>query len=519
VRRGRILLLALATLLATFGVAAAIVLATLDSLGARPSGALEERVLASPHYRDGEFVNETETRSLSGGLVEMLRRQFFGTEVRVPTRPIPVERRRGTDYDAAPASGLRTTWIGHSTVLVEIDGAHVLTDPIWSDRCSPAAFFGPRRFFDPPLPLDELPPIDAVLVSHDHYDHLDMATAKALAARGARFFVPLGIGAHLARWGIDGVTDLDWNEEARVTDALTVVATPARHYSGRSVWQNQALWSSWVIAGPRHRVFYSGDTGYGPHFAEIGRRYGPFDLGLLKIGASDPTWKEIHMDPDEAVQAAMDVRASVLQPVHWGTFNLAYHDWFEPADRAVARAAQDGVRIVVPRPGEWVEPAAPAPVARWWAAPAMAPTPYTAAQIRDAMPVGTVIVYRRAEAGAQTYLDRWTVTAADASSCTIADEIVDEAGALLSARGTQTSRWEDLRRHAEFPAATLETSDDAVEVPAGRFETWKYVVTEPGGTVTTYQFARELPGPPVWMQVRGNAGVAFEMALVSRTPR
>jgi L-ascorbate metabolism protein UlaG (beta-lactamase superfamily) len=369
VKRVRFLLLLLAAVIAGFAVTAALVLATLESLGARPSGELRARIERSPQFQGGEFVNATPTQSLeSGGFDDMLRRQFFGKEERVPTAPIATEARRGQDYSQPPASGLRTTWMGHSTVLVEIDGARILLDPIWSDRCSPVSFLGPQRFFAPPLPLDEVPPIDAVLVSHDHYDHLDMPTVKALAARGTRFFVPLGIGAHLARWGVGSarITDLDWNEDAAVTDSIRVTATEARHYSGRSVWQNQALWSSWVITGPRHRVYYSGDSGYGPHLAEIGTRYGPFDLALIKIGASDPTWKQIHMDPEEAVHAARDVRAAVMQGVHWATFNLAYHDWFEPAETAAARAAQDGVRLVLPRPGQFVEPASPPELVPWW---------------------------------------------------------------------------------------------------------------------------------------------------------
>jgi L-ascorbate metabolism protein UlaG (beta-lactamase superfamily) len=369
VKRGRLLLFVLASLVAAFVLTAGIVLTTLESLGARPIGELRARIERSPEYRDGEFVNAIPTQSLEpGSFWPMLRHQFFGKEERVPAGPISTEPREWQDYQQGPASGLRTTWMGHSTVLVEIDGARILVDPIWSDRCSPVSFAGPRRFFAPPLPLDEVPPIDAVLVSHDHYDHLDMPTVKALAARGTRFIVPLGIGAHLARWGVraDRITDLDWYEDAAVSDSIRVTATPARHYSGRSIWQNQALWSSWVIAGPRHRVYYSGDSGYGPHLAEIGTRFGPFDLALIKIGASDPTWKQIHMDPEEAVQASRDVRAAVMQGVHWGTFNLAYHDWFEPADRAAARAARDGVQLVLPRPGQLVEPSTPPALVAWW---------------------------------------------------------------------------------------------------------------------------------------------------------
>jgi L-ascorbate metabolism protein UlaG (beta-lactamase superfamily) len=369
VKRGRLLLLVLVSMVAAFAISAGIVLTTLGSLGALPSGELRARIERSPQYRDGEFKNATPTQSLEPGTFDdMLRHQIFGKEERVPPGPIPTEPRAWQDYEQPPASGLRTTWMGHSTVLVEIDGVRVLLDPIWSDRCSPVSFAGPRRFFAPPLPLEEVPPIDAVLVSHDHYDHLDVPTVKALASRGTRFIVPLGIGAHLARWGVaaDKITDLDWYEESGVGDTLRVTATPARHYSGRSLWQNQALWSSWVITGPQHRVYYSGDSGYGPHLAEIGARFGPFDLALVKIGASDPTWKQIHMDPEEAVQTARDVRAAVMQGVHWGTFNLAYHDWFEPADRAAERAARDGVSLVLPRPGQLVEPSAPPALVAWW---------------------------------------------------------------------------------------------------------------------------------------------------------
>ena len=368
-KRGRLVLVVLACMVLALAITAGIVLTTLESLGALPSGELRARIQRSPEYQDGEFVNATPTQSLEpGSFGEMLRHQFFGKEQREPAGPIRTEPREWQDYQQAPASGLRTTWMGHSTVLVEIDGARILLDPIWSDRCSPVSFAGPRRFFAPPLPLEEVPPIDAVLVSHDHYDHLDMQTVKALAARGTRFIVPLGIGAHLARWGVaaDRITDLDWYEEAAVTDAIRVTATPARHYSGRSVWQNQALWSSWVISGPQHRVYYSGDSGYGPHLEEIGTRYGPFDLALVKIGASDPTWIQIHMDPEQAVQASRDLHAAVMQGVHWGTFNLAYHDWFEPADRAAARAARDGVSLVLPRPGQLVEPSTPPPLVAWW---------------------------------------------------------------------------------------------------------------------------------------------------------
>jgi L-ascorbate metabolism protein UlaG (beta-lactamase superfamily) len=252
----------------------------------------------------------------------------------------------------------------------EIDGRIVLTDPVWSDRCSPSTLVGPKRFHAPPIPLEELPQVDLVVISHDHYDHLDMPTIQFLSARGTHFAVPVGVGAHLERWGVPvaQIHELDWSDSFRLHD-ITVIATPARHYSGRSpLHGNETLWSSWVIRGPRHRVFFSGDSGYSTSFSDIGTHHGPFDLTLMKIGASDPTWSEIHMTPEEAVQAHRDLRGLVMLPVHWCTFNLAFHGWSVPADRAISAAAKNGVQIVIPEPGEFVEPAASRPNQRaWWA--------------------------------------------------------------------------------------------------------------------------------------------------------
>jgi L-ascorbate metabolism protein UlaG (beta-lactamase superfamily) len=360
---------AIAALVVAVLAVAALLVTQLPPFGAAPSGERRARVERSKHYANGAFRNLEPTHKLQPGTFgEMVRHSLFGDEQREPPRAPKVVRRRAADYTSAPASGLRATWIGHATVLLEIDGARVLVDPIFSERCSPFSFAGPRRFAPPPIALAELPQIHAVVISHDHYDHLDMATIQALSARGARFAVPLGIGAHLQRWGVpvDRISDLDWYEHVEL-HGLRLTATPARHYSGRGLLGGDGtLWASWVIAGARHRVFFSGDTGYSREFARIGRQFGPFDLTLIKIGASDPTWQEIHMSPEEAVRTHRDVRGELLLPIHWGTFNLGNHAWNEPADRAVAAARAAGVRIAVPRPGAWVEPAAPPPLAAWW---------------------------------------------------------------------------------------------------------------------------------------------------------
>ncbi len=356
--------------IAVIVLAGAVLLVTLlPPFGAVPSGARLARAQRSAHYADGAFQNLEPTYKLKPGtFFEMLRHQFLGDEQRVPSRPVPIIQRSAAEYATPPASGLRATWIGHATVLLELDGTRVLVDPVFSERCSPFSFVGPRRFAALPIALADLPAVQIVVISHDHYDHLDMETIQALAARGSRFVVPLGIGAHLERWGVPAgrITDLDWYEHTTHA-GLRVTATPARHYSGRGVLGADAtLWASWAIAGPQHRVFFSGDTGYSEEFSRIGERLGPFDLTLIKIGASDPTWQQIHMSPEDAVRTHRDVRGGLMFPIHWGTFNLAYHAWNDPPERLLAAAREAGIGVVVPRPGEWVEPSKPPPVTPWW---------------------------------------------------------------------------------------------------------------------------------------------------------
>lgn len=369
-RRGCLRLFTLIVILLT-GAALVVLRSTrwLAALGSRATGARLDRVRRSPEFHEGKFQNPQPTRMLTGSYRAMLRHQFFGGEQREPAGVVPVVTLVRGDYANPPASGLRATWIGWASVLIEIDGHIVLTDPVWSERCSPSTLAGPKRFHAPPIALDELPHVDLVVISHDHYDHLDMPTVQFLAARGTHFAVPLGIGAHLEGWGVPAsqIHELDWNESFAWKD-LAVTATPARHYSGRNpLHGNETLWSSWVIRGPHHRVFFSGDSGYSAEFANIGAQHGPFDLTLIKIGASDPTWSDIHMTPEEAVQAHRDLRGGVLLPVHWCTFNLAFHAWRDPADRAFAAATKNGVAIVIPKPGEFVEPSAARNAQEtWW---------------------------------------------------------------------------------------------------------------------------------------------------------
>ncbi|WP_091617928.1 MBL fold metallo-hydrolase [Amycolatopsis saalfeldensis] len=338
------------------------------AFGAKATGARAERMRRSPQFADGLFRNASPTRaspspSAAGGI---LRELLFGENraLRKPGGEIPLVAQPVVES----ADGVYLTWYGHASTLVEIDGARVLCDPVWSDRVSPAAFAGPRRLHAPPVPLASVGRVDAIVISHDHYDHLDLATVRELlATHDAPFLVPLGVGAHLERWQVPGsrIIELDWNEAAEV-GGIRFVATPAQHFSGRGISNDSTLWTSWVIAGPRHRVFYSGDTGYFDGFAKIGEEHGPFDATLIQIGAYAPHWPDIHMTPEEGVAAHIDVRGGLLVPVHWATFSLAMHPWAEPADRVWREAKANDLALAVPKPGERLDVANPPAVDGWW---------------------------------------------------------------------------------------------------------------------------------------------------------
>lgn len=355
-----------------------------SSTSLSPTGLRLERMRAAASYRDGVFHNNDprlelpkSERSLLSATGEFL----FGGKHRRPPGVLPVESPL-EPWTRPVETGLRVTWLGHSTTLLEIDGVRVLTDPVvWSERISPFSFMGPKRFHEAPAAIAELPPVDAILISHDHYDHLDLPSVRELAhtvGRDVPFVTSLGVGARLEALGIkpSRIRELDWWESTRIVStspagrgaALEVRATPSRHFSGRSPWdRNRTLWSSWVIEGDRHRVFFSGDTGLTRDFEDIRARAiggGEFDLVMLEIGAWDAAWGDIHLGPENALTAHRMLGGKTLLPVHWGTFDLALHAWSEPAE-TLAALAKD-THVVTPRLGRPIEPSRVEHIDPWW---------------------------------------------------------------------------------------------------------------------------------------------------------
>jgi L-ascorbate metabolism protein UlaG (beta-lactamase superfamily) len=258
-------------------------------------------------------------------------------------------------YQTPPAGGLRITWIGHSSILIEIDGKRILTDPVWGDRASFSKYFGPKRFFKPPLLLSELPPLDAIIISHDHYDHFDQDTIKQFAGSTIPFYCSVGVGQYLRKWGIaeNYINEMDWGNSVMIGNDVKVTSTPARHFSGRGVVnRNETLWASFVIKGPKHNIYFGADSGWSPSFAEIGNEFGPFDLTMLEVGAYGTYWPDIHMGPDHASNAHLALKGKLMMPIHYGTFNLAPHAWYEPIERLTDLAKQKQINLFVPQPGE-----------------------------------------------------------------------------------------------------------------------------------------------------------------------
>lgn len=322
----------------------------------------------SAQFVDGKFRNTTpKPANVPEPSAKVMWDFFFNKPKNTePHAPVPVHTLTRAELDAAPDRSLYR--LGHSTILLKLRGHWWLTDPVFSERASPVQWAGPKRFHAPPIAIDELPPIRGVLLSHDHYDHLDHAAIQALAGKVEVFLVPLGVGDRLAAWGVPNtrIRQFDWWQGADIA-GLRLTFTPAQHFSGRGVRDgNRTLWGSWVIDDGQRRVFFSGDSGYFDGFAEIGRRFGPFDLTLMETGAYNVQWPYVHMQPEETVRAHQDLRGGWLLPIHNGTFDLSMHPWFEPFERVLALGDEHGIGIATPIMGERIDIDAPHAGERWW---------------------------------------------------------------------------------------------------------------------------------------------------------
>lgn len=322
------------------------------------------------HYAKGKFVNQVPTSmdmSLSDYL-SMLKESFSGGENRTPGAKIPVSEINWNKINSEEDS---LTWLGHSAFLLSINNKKILVDPMLGPTASPVSFAGSKRYTGDLLHvIDEMPSIDAVFITHDHYDHLDYPSIRKLKDKVAHFFVPLGVSTHLIRWGVpkEKITVLNWWDETEFK-GLTVALTPSKHFSGRGLFnRDSTLWGGWVILGKKTRFYTSGDGGYDQHFREIGKKYGPFDITLIEGGQYDRRWSWVHMTPEEAVQAHLDVNGKNMMLIHWGAFTLAYHGWTEPIERALKAAKEKEVNLIAPEIGETarLDSGKQIPISSWW---------------------------------------------------------------------------------------------------------------------------------------------------------
>jgi len=358
--------LALAALAGLFAVFAAVLAALAwEGMGAAPRGERLAAMQASPQWDGRRFENP---QPMHNDMIGAMLEGFSASDEAVPDGPVPTRSVDPARFDTPPASDLRVTWLGHSIVLIEIEGVTLLTDPVWGPRTAPISWLGPKRWTPPLIALDDLPPVDAVLISHDHYDHLDHVTIKQIADWDTTFIVPLGVGAHLESWGVpaERIRDVDWWDEVEFGD-VTVTAVPSRHASGRHLLdQMRTLWCGYAIRGAERSALFSGDTGLFPGLTEVGERLGPFDVTMFEVGAYARSWPDWHLGPEQALRAHEMVGGDVFLPIHWGLFDLSFHSWTEPIERVLVEAERLDIPVATPMPGESFEPATVAPPTRWW---------------------------------------------------------------------------------------------------------------------------------------------------------
>ena len=338
--------------------------------GNTPQGARKERVHQSPNYRDGKFQNLSPTPHLTSekSKAAMMLGFLFRGERDKDLRPDSALPAVKTNLRNLNPREDWLVWFGHSSVLLQVGGKRILVDPVFSKAASPVAFFNKAFKGTTIYAASDIPDIDYLIISHDHWDHLDYPTVAALKSKVAKIFCPLGVGEHFERWKFDmaRVVEMDWNDAAQPDSGVNITCLPSRHFSGRGFSPNQSLWASFLVATPAAKIYISGDGGYDTHFADIGKRFGPIDLAVIENGQYGEGWRYIHMTPEEAAQAGKDLRARVALPVHSSKFALGRHSWREPLDRFTA--AHDGsYRLITPMIGEpvfWQDSSAT--FTHWW---------------------------------------------------------------------------------------------------------------------------------------------------------
>lgn len=360
-------LIVLVSLLVVFAIATALFMQQ-KSFGKLPSGARLERVKKSKQYKNGSFENINPTRLLAEGASYFgMMTKYFGKGIdREPSKNLPSVK---TDLKNLPVEEPSLVWFGHSSFLITIDGKKILSDPVFSDRPSPVQYAGSKSYPGTRVYGEaDFPALDVIVISHDHYDHLDYNTIVALNERTKLFCVPIGVGEHLIHWGVspDKIKEFDWWEGEVVAEGIELTCTPARHFSGRGFRGNKTLWASFVLKTGGYTIFIGGDSGYDDSFKKIGEAFGPFDIAMLECGQYDKQWPDIHMMPEQTVQASLDLKAKVLLPVHWGKFTLALHPWKDPIQRASVHAAKLNVKLTTPVIGEPIYLDGTFPSVKWW---------------------------------------------------------------------------------------------------------------------------------------------------------
>ena len=351
------ILLYLGSIIALFALIIILFMSLAPQFGGKISKTQKKKFEKLDHYNDGKFLNKEhiDIKLDCHSITEMAKGVFKPAPNVRPNKNIEVEEFDVNQIQKNLNQKSRLTWLGHSSFLLEIDNKTILIDPVFSSYAAPHEWLGRKRFNDKmPFNPEDLKEIDAVIISHDHYDHLDYNTVKKIKDKVKNVIVPLGVGNHFKKWGIpsERIQELDWWNETQLGD-IKIVCTPARHGSGRGLNdQSATLWSSWCFIGKNQKIFFSGDSGYGKHFKEIGNTYGPFDFAMIECGQYDDLWADIHMVPEESVQVGIDVKANYMMPIHWGAFLLANHDWKDPAERFIKKANELKVNYVTPKIGQ-----------------------------------------------------------------------------------------------------------------------------------------------------------------------